>query len=331
MSSPPSRTCSPAHADLESPAVSVVIPVFDEEESLPELIRRLTAVLDGLDRSAEVILINDGSRDGSWPLLAAAAHADPRFRAIDLVRNYGQHAAVAAGFQHVRGDLVVTLDADLQNPPEEIPRLIAAADEGYDVVGTRRGGRRDSLFLKSSSRLVNWWARKTTGATLTDYGCMLRAYRRTVVDALNRTPEASTFIPVLAELYAGRTTEIEVAHEARRHGHSHYSLLQLIWLQFDLTTSFSLAPLRLTLLLGVVLSITALAVAAVLVGGRLVLGSEWAVSGVFTVLAFLAMLIGAVLFGLGLVGEYVGRIYLEVRRRPRYLVRELVESPGGEA
>ena len=313
---------------MTAPRVSVVVPVFDEEANLPELLARLAKVGEELGPH-EIILVNDGSRDRSLELMRAATATSPNLVVIDLNRNYGQHAAVFAGFAVARGEVVVTLDADLQNPPEEVPRLVAKIDEGYDVVGSVRVQRQDTLFRRTASKIVNRLTARVTGAKLTDYGCMLRAYRRGVVEALSASGEISTFIPVLADMFAGRVTEIPVAHAERAAGASKYSPWKLVRLQFDLLTSFTVLPLRLTMGVGVVTALASLAVAAVLLAGRLLYGSEWAVSGVFTLFAVLFGLIGFLIFALGLLGEYVGRIYMEVRRRPRYVVRTIYRGAAG--
>ena len=307
---------------MSAPKVSIVIPVFNEALCLPELLPRLLAVADGIG-SCEIILVNDGSSDDTLELLHQASE-DRRILVIDLNRNYGQHAAVFAGFETSRGEIVVTLDADLQNPPEEIPRLLAKMDEGFDIVGTVRQHRQDHLFRTVASRCVNRFTAAVTGCRLTDYGCMLRAYRRPIVEAVCSSQEISSFIPVLAEMFAGRVAEIPVRHESRFEGTSKYSMWSLVRLLLDLTTSFTLAPLRLAMVGGFVLSGIALLIATVLVAGRLVLGAAWAVSGVFTVLAVVFVFLGAQLFALGLLGEYVGRIYLQVRGRPRFIVRQVL-------
>ncbi|MEI7671278.1 MAG: glycosyltransferase, partial [Deltaproteobacteria bacterium] len=178
--------------------ISLVIPVYNEEDNLPSLMARIRPVMSGLKRPWEIILIDDGSRDGSLEILKRFT-LDPEVRVVELTRNYGQHAAILAGFSIVRGGIVVTLDSDLQNPPEEIPRLIEAMEEGrYDVVGTIRKRRKDSLFRILPSRIVNMVARKITGVRMTDWGCMLRAYRRTVVERMIACHEHATFIPALA-------------------------------------------------------------------------------------------------------------------------------------
>ena len=306
---------------MPDPSLSVVVPVFNEEENLPELLPRLGAALGALGRSWEVILVNDGSRDRSLEILRDAAARDPHLVVVDFNRNYGQHSAVFAGFEEARGEIIVTIDADLQNPPEEIGKLVAKMDEGYDVVGSVRVKRQDSVFRRAASRLVNRVTSMATGVHLSDYGCMLRAYRRAVVKTLCQSKEISTFIPVLADMFAGRVTEVPVAHAERLKGESKYSLWKLVMLQFDLMTSFSLWPLRFTMGFGVVMATCSMLVAAVLIVGRLVEGHEWAVSGVFTLFAVMFFFVGVLLFAIGLLGEYVGRIYMEVRHRPRYVVR----------
>lgn len=313
-------------ADIE---ISIIVPVFNEAASLPELLDRLTKVADTLPPT-EIVLVNDGSSDGSLGLLRQASESDPRIRTVDLNRNYGQHAAVFAGFEASRGAIVVTLDADLQNPPEEIPRLIAKIGEGFDVVGSVRKRRRDSISRHLASRFVNRFTRVVTGCVLTDYGCMLRAYRRPVVEAMCASQEVSSFIPVLAEMFAGPVSEVTVEHEPRRQGDSKYHLWDLIRLFLDLTTSFTIAPLRVAMIGGFVLSFLAFLAALGLALGRLVMGSEWAVSGVFTLFALVFFFLGATLFVLGLLGEYIGRMYLHIRGRPRYIVREAIEAPFGE-
>ena len=307
--------------------VSVVVPVYNEEGNLPELIQRLTAVMDGLGRPYELIFVDDGSRDRSLEILEAAARERPgRMRVLELARNFGQHQAILAAFENVTGDVIVTLDADLQNPPEEIPKLLAKFDEGYDVVGGVRQNRQDSFLRKAASRIVNRATTLITRMRLTDFGCMLRAYSREVVEEINRCDEASTFIPALGQSFARRPTEVAVAHAARRHGESHYSLYRLIRLNFDLMTGFSLVPLQVFGLMGMAVAVGGVAFGLFLFVRRLIVGAE--VEGVFTLFAILFTLLGIAMAGLGLVGEYVGRIYLQVRGRPRFRVRRIV---GGEA
>ncbi len=302
----------------------MIIPVYNEEECLPELLQRMDAAMEGIGKPYEIIYVNDGSRDDSLKLLTEASAANPSLKIIDFNRNYGQHSAVFAGFEAARGEIIVTLDADLQNPPEEVPKLVAKMLEGYDVVGSVRQQRQDSFFRKTASRIINRVTATVTGVQLHDYGCMLRAYRREVVKTLCASKEISTFIPVLADLFAGRITEIPVVHAERTKGVSKYSFLKLIRLQFDLITSFSLLPLRSTMFIGVTTAALAVAAAFVLITGRLLFGSDWAVSGIFTLFAALFFFMGILLFSIGLLGEYVGRIYMEVRSRPRFVIRHVI-------
>jgi len=305
--------------------LSVVIPVYNEEDNLPALLERCRAVVAALPMRAEIILVDDGSRDRSMELIEAAALApDSPFVAVALNRNYGQHAAIMAGFSQVRGDLVITLDADLQNPPEEIPKLILEAAKGYEVVGTIRQNRQDTWFRKSASKIVNNIVRKATGIHMSDYGCMLRAYRRSIVDTMLRCNERSTFIPLLANTFARYTTEIQVRHEERAAGDSKYSLLKLINLQFDLLTSMTTAPLRLLTFIGIVIAGLGVSFGVVMLLLRIIYGPEWGVNGVFPLFAMLFIFIGAQFMGIGLLGEYIGRIYYDVRARPRFIIEKVV-------
>ncbi len=314
----------------ERPYLSVVIPVWNEEPNIPRLAERLAKVLAVYPRRSEVVFVDDGSRDGSVAALLAARGILPQAILVKLNRNYGQHPAVLAGFVHARGDVVVTLDADLQNPPEEIPRLVAKVEEGYDVVGGFREARRDTWFRRTASRWVNRMTARILGVRLRDYGCRLRAYARPVVDRMTGTMERSTFIPALACLYASRITEIEVAHAAREEGASKYGLWKLLKLNVDLITAFSLFPIRVVSLFGIGVAFLGAGFGVFLFIRRLIAGPES--EGVFTLFAILFVFVGAILLALGLIGEYVGRIYHEVRRRPHFLVERVYgESGSGPA
>jgi undecaprenyl-phosphate 4-deoxy-4-formamido-L-arabinose transferase len=302
--------------------VSVVVPVFNEEANLEEFLRRLLAVMEERGEPFEVILVDDGSRDRSLEILKTwAARLPDRLRVLELSRNFGQHQAILAGFRDVTGDAVVTLDADLQNPPEEIPKLLARFEEGYDVVGGVRRHRQDSWARRLASALVNRVTVAITHMHLTDFGCMLRAYSRDVVEEINRCDEASTFIPALAQSFARRPTEVEVAHAPRAGGESAYSFYRLIRLNFDLMTGFSSVPIQVFGLLGMLVSLGGIAFGVFLFVRRLIVGAE--VEGVFTLFAILFTLLGIAMAGLGIVGEYVGRIYEQVRGRPRFSVKRV--------
>jgi undecaprenyl-phosphate 4-deoxy-4-formamido-L-arabinose transferase len=304
----------------EKPYVSVLVPVLNEEESLPELNERLRDALAGIRRPYEIIYINDGSTDRTEEILETFHREDGHIKVIEFNRNYGQHMALFAGFDFARGEIVVTIDADLQNPPEEIPRLVAKAEEGYEVVATYRKQRKDSLFRKLPSYIVNRITAKLVGVRLKDYGCMLRAYRRNIVDYMNMCPESSSFIPALANTFAKKITEIEVGHEERKKGTSKYSPFKLFRLNFDLMTNFSLLPIQFISMLGVAIAFLGLAFAIFLMVRRLLIGPEG--EGTFTLFGVLFFFIGIQIFALGVIGEYVGRIYQEVRRRPRYIIKK---------
>ncbi|GBU11538.1 undecaprenyl phosphate-L-Ara4FN transferase [Enterobacterales bacterium] len=305
--------------------VSIVIPVYNEEESLPALLSRTQAACRQLTQKFEIILIDDGSSDRSAEMLSEAAEQPENcIIAVLLNRNYGQHSAIMAGFSHVSGDLVITLDADLQNPPEEIPRLVAKAEEGYDVVGTVRANRRDSWFRKSASKMINMMIQRATGKSMGDYGCMLRAYRRHIIEAMLHCHERSTFIPILANTFARKTVEIPVQHSEREFGDSKYSLMKLINLMYDLITCLTTTPLRMLSVVGSLIALFGFVLAVFLILMRLINGPEWAAEGVFTLFALLFMFIGAQFVGMGLLGEYIGRIYNDVRARPRYFVQKVV-------
>lgn len=304
--------------------LSLVIPIYNEADNLAELIQRCLAVGHSLGRTFQLILVDDGSEDGSDALIRQAARDHGEVIGILFNRNYGQHAAVFAGLAESRGQIVVTLDGDLQNPPEEIPALVREMDKGVDVVGTVRQNRRDTLFRRLSSALVNVMVRQATGVAMHDYGCMLRAYRRPIVEAMLQCRERSTFIPILANSFARTFSEIPVRHEPRRGGESKYTLFRLISLQFDLLTAMSTAPLRLLSVAGTMIAAGGLLFGLFLLAMRFFMGAAWAAQGVFTLFAILFVFTGAQFIGLGLLGEYLGRIFHDVRQRPRYFIREKV-------
>jgi undecaprenyl-phosphate 4-deoxy-4-formamido-L-arabinose transferase len=312
---------------MKSPLLSIVIPIYNEEAGLRALFERLYPALDALALTYEIIFVNDGSRDRSAALLREQFEKRRDVTRVVLFNgNYGQHLAIIAGFQHSRGTRIVTLDADLQNPPEEIAKLLAKMDEGYDYVGGVRRMRQDSFFRRHASRLMTAWRERTTKIKMTDQGCMLRAYSRSIVDAINSCEEANTFIPALAYTFAQNPTEIEVAHAERAFGETKYPLYKLIRLNFDLVTGFSLAPLQIFSLIGFLLAIGSMGTVVFQVVHRLLRGE--AAEGVFASATdgIQFFLFGVVLFGIGLLGEYIGRIYQEVLKRPRFLVSGVLEE-----
>jgi undecaprenyl-phosphate 4-deoxy-4-formamido-L-arabinose transferase len=311
---------------MSAPRVSVVIPVYNEESVLPALFARLYPALDALGCTYEVVFVNDGSIDRSAALLREQFQRRPEVTRVILFNgNFGQHMAIMAGFEHCRGDRVVTLDADLQNPPEEIGRLLEQMDAGHDYVGSIRRVRQDAAWRRWASRAMNRVRERITRIRMTDQGCMLRAYDRAIIDAIRASREVSTYIPALAYSFSHKPTEIEVEHEERHAGESKYSLYKLVRLNFDLVTGFSVLPLQLFSLFGMFVALVSVAVYLVVIVQRMFMGGDflWIVWD-RDILEF--FLIGVQLFGMGLIGEYVGRIYQQVRERPRYLIQAILEK-----
>lgn len=307
----------------EKPYISVLIPVLNEEESLLELNERLLRVLNEMGKPFEIIYINDGSTDNTPVILERFHNENRNIKVIEFNRNYGQHMALFGGFEYAKGDIVITIDADLQNPPEEIPKLVKKMEEGYEVVGTYRKDRKDSIFRTLPSYIVNKITARLVGVRLKDYGCMLRAYRRDIVEYMKMCPESSSFIPALANTFAKKIAEIEVSHEERKKGRTKYSLIKLLQLNFDLMTNFSLLPIQFIGMVGIGIALLGILFALYLFVRRLIVGPES--EGLFTLFAILFFFIGIQILALGIIGEYVGRIYQEVRRRPRYIIkRELL-------
>jgi undecaprenyl-phosphate 4-deoxy-4-formamido-L-arabinose transferase len=309
------------------PEISVIIPVYNEEEVLPALFARLYPALDALGRTYEVLFVNDGSRDRSAALLRSQFQERPDVTRVILFNgNFGQHMAIMAGFEHCRGERVVTLDADLQNPPEEIGKLLARMDEGHDYVGSIRRLRQDAAWRRWASKAMNQFRERITRIRMTDQGCMLRAYDRAIIEAIRASREVSTYIPALAYSFAHSPSEVEVEHEERHAGESKYSLYKLIRLNFDLVTGFSVLPLQLFSLFGIFVSLVSLGVYVSVIVKRIVLGEGDGLWVIWDRDILQFFLIGVVLFGLGLIGEYVGRIYQQVRERPRYLIQAILEK-----
>lgn len=310
---------------MNVPILSVVIPVYNEEASLQMLFDRLYPALDALAKSYEIIFVNDGSRDRSAAMLTQQhkLRADVT-RVILFNGNFGQHRAILAGFAHARGTQIVTLDADLQNPPEDIGLLLAEMDKGHDYVGSIRRQRNDSWWRHVASRMMNKMRERITRIKMTDQGCMMRAYSRGVIDMVNQCSEMNTFIPALAYTFSHNPTEVVVGHEERHAGESKYSLYSLIRLNFDLMTGFSVVPLQLFSMVGMMISIGSALLVVYLFLRRLIIGPEE--GGLFTLFAIAFFLIGIALFGVGLLGEYIGRIYMEVRQRPRYQIATILDT-----
>jgi undecaprenyl-phosphate 4-deoxy-4-formamido-L-arabinose transferase len=302
--------------------LSIIVPILNEAPTLEELADRLVCTLHRVGKSYEVIFVDDGSTDDSAKLLKGLYELHPTIKVIRLNRNYGQHMAIFAGLERARGEIVVTLDGDLQNPPEEIPRLLEKIQEGYDVVCGQRISRQDPLQRRLLASLASKLASRLVGVTMGDYGSMLRAYRRPVVDQVLRCQDRSMYIPALANAFAGSIAEIPVDHRRRASGGSRYNLFGLLRLMADLATGVSLLPIRLISLTGALLALFG-------VGFGLYIGLQSVQGSPQTMLAVLMALIllvaGLQVLALGLIGEYVGRTCMEVRQRPRYVIQELWE------
>ncbi|MBC3830548.1 glycosyltransferase [Undibacterium amnicola] len=315
------------------PELSVVIPVYNEEAGLAKLYARLYPALDDLAARGvtyEIVFVNDGSRDRSAEILSDQYRLRPDVTRVVLFNgNYGQHMAILAGFQATRGDIVVTLDADLQNPPEEIGALVDKMREGYDYVGSIRRKRQDAAWRTYLSKAMNRLREKITRIKITDQGNMLRAYGRNVINLINQCTEVNTFVPALAYTFARKPTEIVVEHEERTAGESKYSFYSLIRLNFDLMTGFSIMPLQLFSMMGMILSGLSGGLVVLLLIRRFLLGAE--AEGLFTLFAIAFFMMGVILFGIGLLGEYVGRIYQQVQGRPRFVVQTILEEQHDEA
>ncbi|MCG3210495.1 MAG: Undecaprenyl-phosphate 4-deoxy-4-formamido-L-arabinose transferase [Anaerolineae bacterium] len=304
-------------------AYSVVIPLFNDGEILPALHQRVSAVMASLRQPYEIVYVDDGSRDNTFVALSKLHQTDPdHVKAVRLLRNFGQHPAVTAGFEQTTGQTIITLDSDLQNPPEEIPKLLAKLSEGYDVVVGWRQIRQDSVLRTWPSKFINWLISRSTGVKLHDYGSMLRVYRREIVQLLNQTQESAKFITALTSWLGANIIEVPVRHETAADGQSRYRLRRLFRMTIDLATGYSLVPIQLVTGLGLAMSIIGVSAGLFLLAYRIIFGVN--VTGLSSFIALLLVLFGIQLAGLGIIGEYIGRIYIEVRSRPYYLIRTIL-------
>ena len=323
--------------NARGPALSVVIPVYRSAQTLPELLARLRSTLDLLGRSWEIVLVDDGSPDGTWDVLAGLVReSGPGLRAIRLMRNYGQHNALMCAFRHATGEVVVTLDDDLQNPPEEIPKLLRSLDEtSADLVYGSYGSKRHDFWRNAGSSVINAFYRFVfrTGVTVTSF----RAIRRPLLDCILRYDLNFTFIDGLLAWNTQRIVEVPVRHVPRPSGRSGYSLARLATLALNLLTNFSLLPLQAVTFTGLLLSGAGFATGMVYLvlyfrGGILVPGYASTITAIL-------VLGGAQLVALGVFGEYLGRLHLNVNRKPQYSERETLGAgpgtgsgpPAGEA
>ncbi len=324
LPAPPSEP--PAH-----PRISIVIPLFNEEESIPHLYDGLVAAMAHYGKPAEVIIVDDGSRDRSFGLLKEIAARDPRFTIVRLRRNSGQTAAFSAGFDKARGDVVITMDADLQNDPMDIPLLMAKIDEGYDIVSGWRKDRQDRYWdRKLPSMIANRLISNVTDVRLHDYGCSLKAYRREVLQHVHLYGELHRFIPALASQVGGTVTEVPVNHRARQYGRSKYGISRTVRVMLDLITvwflgtyatrpihvfgTLGLASVGLGTVVGLYLTFIKLFMGAS-IGGRPLL-----------MLGVLLVVIGVQFVTVGLLGEMITRAWFESQHKPIYLVRDVITA-----
>lgn len=314
-----------------TPYLSVVVPVYNEEENIPHLYRRLTTELEHLSLPYEIIAVDDGSRDGSFALLRDLAHADRRLRVVRFRRNFGQTAAFSAGFDRARGEVVVTIDADLQNDPADIGALLAKIEEGYDVVSGWRAQRQDPFLNRRlpsiiANRLISW----ATGVRLHDYGCSLKAYRLEVVRGIRLYGELHRFIPAIASWQGVTVTELPVRHAPRRFGRSKYGISRTLRVLLDLVTvrfllSYGTRPMQIFGLLGLLAGGLGMLIGAYLTWIKLAYGAAIA-DRPLLLLAVLLIVLGVQFISLGLIGELVVRTYYEAQAKPIYVVREEVNS-----
>ena len=307
------------------PDVSVIIPVYNEELCLEELCRRLYQVLRGMKGTFEVLFVDDGSSDGSFALLTSLSKKYRPMKVIRFSRNYGQHPAVTAGMAESRGKVVVTLDADLQNPPEEIPKLVEAVRQGYDIAAGWREHREDSIFRTLPSKIVNRLISRVTTVKLHDYGCMLRAYSRALVDRFLQCQERATYITALMNMLSRNVIEVPVRHDARTKGQSKYRFFSLLNFVLNIMIGFSDYPIRIVSWAGFLFSVVGVGLGAELLIYRLVHGSGEG-AGLSSFVAVMLVLFGIQFILLGLMGEYLARIYSEVQKRPRYVVDKIIAS-----
>jgi undecaprenyl-phosphate 4-deoxy-4-formamido-L-arabinose transferase len=327
VSSGPSVAAPPAgERDEHLLDVSVVVPAYNEAANLPGLLARTSAAVAPLG-DYEIIVVDDGSTDESWRLLSEAGDADPHVVGVRLQRNFGQHPALTAGLTAARGRVIVTLDADLQNPPEEIPKLVSRLGADCDVASGWRQARKDSWLRRLPSKLVNVILRRATGVYLHDYGCMMRAYKRRVIELLLCCPEVSRATTGLVSWLGVQIVEVPIAHEPRHAGRSRYRFWRLLRMNFDILTGFSTGVLQLVSVSGIVVSVLGFAAAIVLVVWRITHGAG--PIGLTTFLAVLMFLAGMQVAAIGIVGEYVGRIFTQVQGRPYYVVREVAGGAAG--
>jgi glycosyltransferase involved in cell wall biosynthesis len=324
-------------SDRGAPQVSIVIPCFDEEQTIPRLAAALddvVAKLEGAGRSTEVLIIDDGSRDGTFERLRETAATRPWLRLIRFRRNFGQTAAMAAGFEKARGAYLVPMDADLQNDPDDIPMLLARLEEGFDIVSGWRKNRQDkALSRRLPSKIANWLIGRVTRVRLHDYGCTLKAYRREVLEPVRLYGEMHRFIPVYAKWSGARITEQVVRHHPRKEGKSKYGLARTLKVLLDLMTvkflgDYSTKPLYLFGFWGVLFIFGGTLSGIVTLAEKFMSPGVYAHRNPLLLLAVMLFVVGIQLIGMGLLAELLVRTYHESQSKPVYLIAEEVNAPA---
>ena len=309
------------------PNISIVVPVYNERDNLETLYTEMTEAMESFGQPYEIIAVDDGSKDGSLELLRAISARDPRLRVVRLARNFGQTPALYAGFEHARGEYVVTIDADLQNPPSEIPILLRKLQEGEDdVVQGWRQQREDSLLRKSCSRLVNLFVTRATGFKVNDLGTGLKAYRRELVEQLCLARHRARYIPAETAWLGARVSEVKVKHRNRGAGESKYSMFHLLRVNFDLVTSISAAPVQVMGLVGFIFAIIGLLTAVRVLYVRFAHGD---INQLTTVVALFLVLAGVQILCTSVLCAYISRIFQEVQQRPYYILGEESAAEAG--
>lgn len=309
--------------------VSLVVPVMNEQDNIAPLYEEINRTLNELPWPNEVVFVDDGSRDETWAKLEKLAENDPRVKLVQFRRNYGQTAAMQAGIDHACGEIIVTLDGDLQNDPRDIPMMVAKIEEGYDLVHGWRKNRQDALVhRKLPSRIANWIISKTTGFPIHDLGCTLKAIRREIAIELELYGEMHRFIPILAHARGAKCIEVETHHRARQFGQTKYGLSRTIRVVLDLITvkymlDYFASPMKLFGRFGLACVAVAM-ISFALVAGMKLLGGVDITGNPLSLLTILSTMVGVQFFSLGLLGEVLARVYYAAQPKRNYAVRKTV-------